>query len=120
MPEALAAVTRWTCLWASASWTPDSSKVWTTSFSTPSGPTGNAPRSLATDSLVTPALGYSSTLNSTISFFFLIITGTISSTNLPAAWAASVFCWELAANSSSSSRVMPQMSQMFSAVVPMW
>ena len=70
-------------------------------------------------SAVTPALGNSSTLNSTISFFFLIITGTISSSNLPAFWAASVFCWEEAAKASSSSRVMPQISQIFSAVVPM-
>ena len=34
--------------------------------------------------------------------------------------AASVFCWEAAPKASSSSRVMPQTSQMFSAVVPMW
>ena len=33
--------------------------------------------------------------------------------------AASVFCWEAAANSSCSRRVMPQISLMFSAVVPM-
>ncbi len=34
-------------------------------------------------------------------------------------WAASVFCWEAAAKASSSSRVMPHTSQIFSAVVPM-
>ena len=95
-------------------------KVWTTWSSTPSGPTGKAPFSLATDSAVVPALGYSSTLNSTISFFFLTITGTISSLKRPDSMAAQAFCWEAAANSSSSWRVMPQMSQMFSAVVPMW
>ena len=88
--------------------------------STPSGPTGKAPRSLEMPSAVTPARGNSSTLNSTISFFFLIITGTISSLKRPEFRAASALFWEEAANSSSSSRVMPHTSQMFSAVVPMW
>ena len=84
-----------------------------------SGLTGNAPRSLAMPSLVTPALGYSSLAKGTISFLTLTITGTISSSKRPAFWAASVFCWEAAAKASCSSRVMPQMSLMFSAVVPM-
>ena len=54
-----------------------------------------------------------------MSFLTFTGTGTISASNLPAFWAASVFCWEEAANSSISLRVMPQMSAMFSAVVPM-
>ena len=37
--------------------------------------TGKAPRSLEMPSAVTPARGNSSTLNSTISFFFLTMTG---------------------------------------------
>ena len=120
MPEALAAVTRWTCLRVSASWIWVSSKVWTISSSTPSGPTGKAPFSLEMPSAVTPGRGNSSTLNSTSSFFFFTMTGTISSSKRPVFWAASAFCWEAAANSSSSWRVMPHTSQMFSAVVPMW
>ena len=118
MPEALAAVTRWVPL-SGASWQPVGSKVLTTTGLGDSGPTGNAPFSLAMLSAVTPALGYSSLAKGTISFLTLIITGTISSSNLPAAWAASVFCWEAAANSSCSRRVIPQMSLIFSAVVPM-
>ena len=46
MPEALPAVTRWTCLRVSASWTSVGWKVWTIWSSTPSGPTGNAPLQL--------------------------------------------------------------------------
>ena len=69
---------------------------------------------------VEPARGNSSFLNSTISFLTLTGTGTISSSKRPEACAASVFCWEAAPKASSSSRVMPQTSQMFSAVVPMW
>ncbi len=116
----MAAVTRWTCLWASASWTWVTSKVWTISSSTPSGPTGKAPLSLAMLSAVVPGLGYSSTLNSTTSFFFFTGTGTISSLKRPDSMAAQAFCWEAAPKASSSSRVMPHTSQMFSAVVPMW
>ena len=102
MPEALAAVTRCSCLRVSASWTSVGWKVWTIWSSTPSGPTGKAPFSLEIFSGVTPARGNSSTLNSTISFFFFTMTGTISSLKRPELMAASALFWEEAANSSSS------------------
>ena len=76
-------------------------------------------RSLARPSAVVPARGPSSVSNTIVSFFFLTSTGTISSLNLPSALAFSHFCWLFAANSSSSSRVMPYFSQTFSAVMPM-
>ena len=78
----------------------------------------NAGRSFARPSAVIPALGPSSVSNTTVSFFFLISTGTISSLNLPSALAFSHFCWLFAANASSSSRVIPYFSQTFSAVIP--
>ena len=81
---------------------------------------GNAPRSLASLASSVSFFGNSSTLNSTISLFFLIMTGTISSLNRPEACAAAAFCWEASAKASSSSRVRPYWSQTFSAVVPMW
>ena len=65
MPEALAAVTRWVPL-SGASWQPVGSKVLTTTGLGDSGPTGNAPFSLAMLSAVTPALGYSSLAKGTI------------------------------------------------------
>ena len=46
-------------------------------------PLGLIGRSLARPSIVEPARGPSSTLNSTISFFFLTDTGTISLSNAP-------------------------------------
>ena len=79
----------------------------------------NAGRSFASDSFVVPARGPSSVSTMIVSFFFLTSIGTISSLNLPASRAAQAFCWLLAANSSSSSLVMPHLSQMFSAVIPM-
>ena len=71
----------------------------------------------ARDSTVVPARGPSSVTKSTISFLTLIGTGTISSANLPSAIAFSHFCWLFAENSSNSSRVMPYLSQTFSAVI---
>ena len=76
--------------------------------------------SLAMPSAVTPARGPSSLLKITVSFFILTGTPTISSSNLPAFWAASVLFWLWAANSSCISRVMPHCSATFSAVMPMW
>ena len=73
----------------------------------------------ARDSAVVPGRGPSSFTKSTISFLTLIGTGTISSSNLPAAMAASHFCWLFAENASSSSRVMPYLSHTFSAVIIM-
>ncbi len=60
----------------------------------------NAGRSLEMPSAVTPLRGPSSVSNTTVSFFFLISIGTISSLNLPSASAFSHFCWLLAENSS--------------------
>ena len=73
--------------------------------------------SFESDSAVVPARGPSSVTKSTMSFFTLTGTGTISSLNLPAAIAASHFCWLFAENSSNSSRVMPYLSHTFSAVI---
>ena len=53
-------------------------------------------------------------------FFAGISTGTISALNFPACWAAAVRCWLSAENSSCSSRLMPYLEAMFSAVMPMW
>lgn len=69
----------------------------------------NAGRSFASDSFVVPARGPSSVSTMIVSFFFLTSIGTISSLNLPASRAAQAFCWLLAANSSSSSLVMPHL-----------
>ena len=74
-------------------------------------------RNLESDSAVVPGRGPSSLTKSTISFLTLTGTGTISSSNLPAAIAASHFCCEFAENSSNSSRVMPYLSHTFSAVI---
>ena len=82
-------------------------------------PSGLIVRSFASPSIVEPARGPSSTLNSITSFFFLTITGTISLSNAPAFWAASAFCWLFSANSSSSSRVSPHSRQILSAVIIM-
>ena len=71
-------------------------------------------------SAVTPARGPSSLTKSTISFLTLTGTGTISSSNLPAAIAASHFCCEFAENSSNSSLVIPYLSHTFSAVIIIW
>ena len=121
-PEALAAVTRWMRLPQCSAWTAsgEGSKVWTTVSLRSSGPTGKAPRSFATLSAVVPGLGYSSTAKSTVSRFRRTGTGTISSAKRPLSMAATALHWEDAAKASSSSRVMPQRSQTFSAVVPMW
>ena len=58
-------------------------------------------------SAVVPGRGPSSLSNTVTPFLVLISTGTISSSNAPAAIAFSHFCWLFAANSSSSSRVSP-------------
>ena len=71
----------------------------------------------AKDSAVVPARGPSSFTKSTISFFTLTGTGTISSANLPSAIAFSHFCWLFAENSSNSSLVIPYLSHTFSAVI---
>ena len=83
-------------------------------------PLGLIARSFARPSAVVPGRGPSSTLNSTISFFFLIITGTISSSNAPFSIAATAFCWLFAANASNSSLVSPHCSATLSAVLIMW
>ena len=70
-------------------------------------------------SAVVPGRGPSSVSNTIVFFLDLISTGTISSLNLPAAIAASHFCWLFAENSSNSSRVIPYCSATFSAVIIM-
>ena len=53
-------------------------------------------------------------------FFCAMLTGTISSLNLPASCAAAAFCWLAKASASCISRVMPNFFATFSAVMPMW
>ena len=67
-------------------------------------------------SAVVPARGPSSVSTTIVFLRCFTSTGTISSLNLPSAIAFSHFCWLLAANSSSSSRVSPYCSATFSAV----
>ena len=93
MPEALAAVT-------------------VPSFS-------NAGRSLAMPSSVVPCLGYSSASTITSPLRLLIVTGVISSLNLPAFCAASALFCDLTANSSCCWRVICHCLATFSAVLPM-
>ncbi len=81
----------------------------------------NAGRKPATDSAVVPGLMNSSWSNATGSPLRCgIITGTISSLNLPAFWAASALFWLATAKASCSAREMPYCFATFSAVVPMW
>ena len=70
-------------------------------------------------STVVPGRGPSSVSTITEPFLPLTSTGTISSLNLPSAMAFSHFCWLLAENSSSISRVRCHCSATFSAVMPM-
>ena len=93
MPEALAAVT-----------VPSLSK---------------AGRSLARPSSVTPAFGYSSVSTTISPLRPLMVTGAISSLNLPAFMAASALFCEATANSSCCARVICYCLATFSAVVPM-
>ncbi len=79
-----------------------------------------AGRSLARLSAVTPALGCSSLLTTTSPLRVLMVTGTISSWKRSAFCAASALFWDLAANSSCSSRVICHFLATFSAVLPMW
>ena len=81
---------------------------------TPSGLRG---RSFARASIVEPCLGPSSVSNTTVSFFFLTSTGTISSLNAPLSIAAHALVWLLSANSSSSSLVRFHCFATLSAVV---
>ena len=78
-----------------------------------------AGRMPARPSAVTPARGYSSASTTVSPRRVLMVTGTISSVNLPAFWAASAFCWEALAKASCCSRVICHFSATFSAVVPM-
>mmetsp|Transcript_25827 Transcript_25827/g.61243 ORF Transcript_25827/g.61243 Transcript_25827/m.61243 type:complete len:214 (+) Transcript_25827:457-1098(+) len=67
-----------------------------------------------------PPRGCSSISNAYSPFFLsLIITGVISSLNLPASWAACHKCCERSAYVSQASRVMPHCSPTFSAVKAM-
>ena len=75
--------------------------------------------SFATVSSVVPALMYSSASTVTSPLRVLIVTGAISSLNLPAFWAASALFCEATAKRSWSSRVSCQRWATFSAVVPM-
>jgi hypothetical protein len=76
--------------------------------------------SLASDSRVTPALGYSSVSTTMSPLRDLMVTGTISSLNLPAFIAASALFCEATANSSCIWRVICHCLATFSAVLPMW
>ena len=80
----------------------------------------NAGRSFPRASILEPALGPSSVSTRMVVFFVFTSTGTISSLNAPAFWAASHLFWLTMANLSSSSLVSPHWSQIFSAVIPMW
>ena len=93
-PEALPAVTRCTPVFSGVGVMWEASKVISTLSMGPSAEVGKAPFSLAIFSR-SVSLGCSSTLNSTISFFFFTGTGTISSSKRPDLTAARAFCWEL-------------------------
>src|SRR5450759_3142452 len=80
-----------------------------------------AARSPASASMVLPCLGYSSASNTSGAPFLCgISNGRISSLNLPAFCAASVFSCEASAKASWSARVTPYLAATFSAVTPMW
>ena len=64
--------------------------------------------------------GYSSVSNVISPFLLGIITGTISSLNLPESTAAMAFFWDSNAKASCSSLVIPYFSAIFSAVIPIW
>jgi hypothetical protein len=81
----------------------------------------NAGRRPARASALVLVLMYSSAANTTGSPLRCgMLTGTISSLNLPAACAAAAFCWLARASASCMSRVMPSCRATFSAVMPMW
>ena len=80
----------------------------------------NAGRSLEIESRVTPAFGYSSVSTTVSPLRPLIVTGAISSLNLPAFIAASALFCDFTANSSCCARVICHFLATFSAVVPMW
>ncbi len=71
-------------------------------------------------SSVTPWRMNSSSLTTVSPLRPLMVTGTISASNLPAFWAASALFWLATANLSWASRVICQRAAMFSAVWPMW
>ena len=71
----------------------------------PSAP--NAARSLASDSTVVSGRMPSSWSKAAPPLLAVISTGTISSARMPSFVARAARCWERAANSSCSSRVMP-------------
>ena len=76
--------------------------------------------SFCTPSSVTPFLMYSSWSTTTSPLRLEMVTGAISSLNLPAAWAASALFWLFTAKASCMSRVICHWLATFSAVVPMW
>ena len=78
----------------------------------------NAGRNFEMPSAVTPSLMYSSWSTIVSPFLPLIVTGAISSLNLPALRAASALFCEAAANLSCSSRVICHWRATFSAVEP--
>src|SRR4051812_37146807 len=80
----------------------------------------NAGFSLAIASTVAPWRGYSSSATMMSPLRDLMVTGTISSLNLPAFCAASALFCEWTANSSCWERVIWYWRATFSAVLPMW
>ena len=63
---------------------------------------------------------YSSSATTVSPLRVLMVTGVISSLNLPAFLAASALFWEATAKRSCSSRVICHWRATFSAVLPMW
>src|SRR5258708_6597570 len=80
----------------------------------------NAGLSLAIESSVAPWRGYSSVSTTMSPLRDLMVTGTISSLNLPAFCAASALFCEPTENSSCCERVIWYCRATFSAVLPMW
>ena len=78
----------------------------------------NAGFNFARVSLVVSARGNSSVSKTRSPFFSLIVTGIISSLNLPELMAVAAFACEFAANSSYSSRLIEYFFAIFSAVTP--
>ena len=76
--------------------------------------------SLARSSMVAPGRKCSSVAYCTSPFLLFKVTGTIWSLNTPACVARSARLWLSTARRSWSSRVMPHLAAMFSAVTPMW
>ena len=67
-----------------------------------------------------PCLGCSSVSTTFSPFLTLMVTGTISSANVPSFCARSALPWDAAAKASCWSRVICHRSATFSAVFPMW